>query len=1019
MNPARWCLERRLVVLYLVALLAAAGLASYFGLGKLEDPEFTIKTAVVTTVYPGATAAEVEREVTERIEEAVQKMGEVDKVRSLSRPDLSLVYVDIKDAYTTEDLPQIWDVLRRKVHDVQGDLPPGTQTSVVNDDFGDVYGQFYALVGDGYSTRELKDHADELKKQLLLVPGVASVTLTGDQPEGIYVEISRARIAALGLSPQDIYQVLAQQNTLSPVALAEVGDETLRVEPSGGIKTLEDLGDLMIGGGRGTDPNRPGGILRLRDVATLRRAEMDPPRSLFRFNGRPALGLGVSTVKGGNVVEMGEAVEKRLAELQEITPVGMEVRPISLQSRSVVASVNNFVLNLAESLVIVVGVLVVFMGLRSGLLIGAILLLTIGATLATMRVFGIALQSVSLASLIIALGMLVDNAIVVTEGVLVGVEKGEDGAEAAARTVASNLWPLLGATLIAILAFSAIGLSPDSTGEFCRSLFQVMGISLLWSWVLAITVTPLFAVMTFRQPPAGEAGDPYQGRLFSTYRNFLRLALVHRRAAVLLLGGLLALGVFGFRFVDKSFMPEDTSSLFTLDLWRAEGSSIAETSRNLAALESFLLKRPEVDSVTATVGQGTLRFNLTYTAEDPDPAYGQAIVRLKDPEDLDRVLLAAEAFARDHLPGAQVQGKRFAKGGGSQAKLQARLLGPDPAVLRSLGDRIWGIFLEDPSSGFVRTDWRQMEKVLRPRTSEAALRGLGLTLPQVNAGLRASFQGDQVGVLREGKRLLPILSRLPERDRGSADTLKLVQVFSPATGRMIPLGSLVSGVDTVFQDPIVRRRNRERALTVMGDPRPGENSNALFQRLRPRTEALDLPPGYRLEWGGEYESSQKANEGIQKMLPLSLLAMLSILVFLFNSLRQPGIIAACLPLSLVGVTAGLLVFDKPFSFMALLGVLSLVGMLIKNAIVLLDQINLDLKEGMSPYDAVMEAGVSRLRPVMMAAGTTVLGMIPLVSDVLFGPMAVAIMFGLAFATVLTLLGVPALYCLFYRVEVPR
>lgn len=1009
MNIAQFCLNKKVVMLYMAVVIALAGIASYFKLGKLEDPDFTIKTAVVYTAYPGATAEEVEQEVSDKIEEAIQKMGEVKRVRSLSRADVSIIYVDIKDEYVAKELPQIWDVLRRKVNDVQSSLPPGVQPSVVNDDYGDVYGQFFALVGDGYSYRELKDHADRLKRELLLVKGVASVAITGDQPEGIYVEISRARTAALGLSPNDIYSVLNQQNALSPVAKVEVGEDYLRIDPTGAIKSVGEIGDVMIGGG-------PGGVIRLRDVATIDRRYVDPPSMLMRYNGHPALGIGVSTVKGGNVVDMGFAVDKRLKDLVEITPVGMELEPIYLQAQEVTKAVNGFIINLAESLVIVVGVLVVFMGMRSGLLIGGILLLTIAATFVTMLFAGITMQSVSLASLIIALGMLVDNAIVVTEGVLIGVQKGEGGAKAAVRTISGNIWPLLGATVIAIMAFSAIGLSPDSTGEFCKSLFQVVGISLLWSWVLAITITPLLAVMVLKDPE-GEPEDPYKGKFFRVYRSVLLFALKHAKVTSVTMAGSLVLAVWGFQFVDQSFMPQDLSPRFTVDLWRGSGASIYSTSSDMAKLEAYLLSRSDVEAVASTVGSGTLRFTLTYTAEDSDPAYSQAVVILKDSRTLLDAMRGAEEFVGENLPGASAQALRFSKGGGGEAKVQVRFQGDNPAVLRSLGEQAMDVLASDAQSGFVRTDWRQMEKVIRPEVIENQMRNFGLSRAQINQALMVSYQGRPVGVYREGNRLLNIYSRLPDRERDGVDNMRTVQVWSPLTGKMVPLTSLVSGVSTEFENPIVRRRDRERTLTVMADPIIGASSTAYFDRIKSKVEAIQIPQGYTMEWGGEYESSKDAQDGIKKMLPISLVVMLSIIVMLFNSMKQTAIIVICLPMNIVGVTVGLLAFDKSFSFMALLGVLSLMGMLIKNAIVLIDQVNLNQESGMAPYDAVVDSGISRLRPVAMAAGTTVLGMIPLVSDVLFGSMAVTIMCGLTFATVLTLVFVPVLFVLFYGIKV--
>jgi len=554
MNLAEISIRKSTVTWFLTILIALGGMWAYNGLGKLEDPSFTIKTAVIATPYPGASSLEVENEVTALIESAAQKLGQTDKVRSLSKDGLSLVYVDIKPAYTARDLPQIWDELRRKVTDAQPSLPPGAGPSRVNDDYGDVFGVYYALTGDGYTFRELEDHADFLRRELLLVDGVANVEIAGVQAETIYVEIDRSRLSQLGISSQEIFNLLQAQNAVAGAGSAEVGSERIRISPSGYFSSVDSLSSLLLRAGDGRS-------IRLGDLATITRGYVDPPSSAMRYNGKPALGLGISNVDGGNVIRIGEAVHKRLQELAVQTPVGMELGMIYYQPDTVADSIRDFVVNLLEALAIVIGILLIFMGLRSGILIGVVLLLTILATFIAMRIMEIDLHSISLGALIIALGMLVDNAIVVADGILVGMQKGRDGASSAIDVVKQTQVPLLGATIIAAIAFAPIGLSPDSTGEFCKSLFQVVSISLLLSWVLAVTVTPLLGIAVLRGNTAEAAVDPYDTPMYRAYRGFLSFCLARRKLVLMMVAGMMILSFAGFGYVDKSFFPSSSSPM--------------------------------------------------------------------------------------------------------------------------------------------------------------------------------------------------------------------------------------------------------------------------------------------------------------------------------------------------------------------------------------------------------------------------------------------------------------------------
>ena len=1013
MNLATFSIRYKTVMLVLTVMIIAGGIQSYLNLGKLEDPEFTIKTAVVITKYPGATAREVEEEVTDKIEKSIRQMEQIKHVRSLSKDGSSTVYVDIKDKYTSKDLPQIWDELRRKVNDVKSNLPPEAAEPLVKDDYGDVYGIFYAITGDGYTYAELRNFVDFLKNELLLVPGVARIEISGIQDEVIYIEFSREMISRLGMSPETVFSIVSAQNKIKESGETVVGPDYIRIYPTGKFTSVEQIGNLVL---RGKDSGK---LIRLSDVATITRGYEDPPKSLIRLDGERALGMGIATVSGGNVVTMGEAVKKRLAELEPRIPVGMQMGVIAYQSDTVEASVNNFIVNLIEAVIIVIVVLVIFMGPVSGLLIGFILLLTIFATFIGMKICAIDLQSISLGALIIALGMLVDNAIVVAEGVLVGVQRGQDKVKAAEETVGKNSAALLGATIVATLAFAAIGLSQDSTGEYCRTLFYVVGLSLLLSWVLAVTITPVLAIMFLKAPQGGNV-DPYGGKFYAIYRNTLIYCIKFRWTVVVVMCVSLALSVWGFGFIKKSFFPTSESDKIMFDIWNPEGTYIMKTSEDLKKIEEFLKKQKEVKHVSSFVGAGAQRFILNYNIEDGNGAYGQLIVEVT-PDDLDEKLASISAktrkFVKDNLLDSMLRIKKFEKGSGNDKKIELRISGHSSVALRELAGKVEEIMKENPYVENVRTDWRNKKLVYRPLVNERNARRAGLTQADIANSLRQAYNGVPVGLYRENDRLLTILSRAVESERNSINSLYSVQIWSNPLDKFVNLLQMTTGFKAEWDDSIIWRRDGIRTLTVQCDPLI--NTAKVHGMIRKEIEAIPMSLGYSREWGGEFESSRDAQKGISGMLPITFIIMIFIVLVLFNSLRQTFIIVLCLPLALVGVTLGLLGSGAPFSFFALLGILSLVGMMIKNGIVLIQEVDEEIASGKDPYEAVIDSGISRFRPVLMAAMTTVLGMIPLLWDVMFNSMAVTIMCGLTFATALTLLFVPVLYCIFFKIPTPQ
>jgi multidrug efflux pump subunit AcrB len=1007
MNIAELSIHKKVIVLFITFLIIGGGIFAYENMGRLEDPEFTIKVAKVVTLYPGASAEEVQREVTDVLETAIQQMPQLWRITSRSMDGLSIITPEIKQAYTADQMPQIWDELRRKVGDAQSRLPPGVRPPVVNDDFGDVFGVYLAITGDGFTYSALKDYADMLRRELLQVPGVASVALNGVQREQIYLEVSRTRIAQLGIPLALVYQTIGEQNTITDAGRVEVGGSRITVRPSGEFDSVEAISNLLI-----PDPTGQGRLIRVRDLATVTRGYQDPPTTLMRFNGKPAIGLGISTVSGGNVVVMGELVEQRLAELAPLTPVGMEIGVIAFQARAVTEAINNFIVSLAQAVTIVIVVLLVFMGLRSGLIIGVVLLVTILGTLIVMQALDITLQRISLGALIIALGMLVDNAIVVTDGILVRITRGMDRIKAAKEITAQTAMPLLGATGIAVLAFVPIGFSPDNTGEYTRSLFVVMLVSLLFSWVTALTLTPLLCHLFLKPEKVSEGGE---SRFYRAYRSFLLLCIRVRYLTLAATVGLLVLAVVGFGMLRDGFFPPSTQPQFMVNYYLPQGADIRATSGDMQVIEDFLLSREGVVAVSSFVGSGAQRFQLTYTPEDPNRSYGQLIVEVDDRRRIATLTHEVYDFIREHLPNGQPVVNLFQLGPGGTFQVRARFSGPDPQVLRELAAQAERIITDSGLAQIAKTDWREQVMVLAPQFSEAQARRTGIDRPQLARALHRATEGDVVGLYREGDDLIPILSRAPADEREDVANLSDVQIWSPAAEQAIPLRQVVSSFEVEWDNPIIMRRDRVRTIEVLADAFPGELASTLLAAVRPQIEALELPPNYRLEWGGEYENSTRAQSYIAAGIPVPLLLMVLILVLLFNNLRQPLAIMLTVPLAVIGVTVGLLLANEPFGFMALLGFLALSGMLIKNAIVLMDEINLELRQGRMPLDALLNAGVSRIRPVVMAAGTTVLGMLPLFQDPFFIGMAVTIIGGLSFATVLTLIIVPVLYATLYRV----
>ncbi|MCV6584952.1 MAG: efflux RND transporter permease subunit [Marinibacterium sp.] len=1008
MRIARYSIVNPLITWLIILGCFLGGAWGFASLGRLEDPAFTIKQAVIVTSYEGASAQQVAREVTEPLESAIQQMGEIDKIISISQPGRSTIEIEVHSTYDGSELPAIWTKLRAKVRDAARGLPEGASKPFVNDGFGDVFGLFYAVTADGLSDSERHDLATYLRRELLAVDGVADVELAGLPDEAIFVEPNVVQLANQNLSPAELIDAIYRADSLRSGGSVEQDGRRTIIQAPDGSGTVDEIAALQIG--------VKGEVVNLIDIASVSRGRKEAPEVMIRFDGVEAFTLGVAGLSTENIVEVGRRVDARLDELQSEIPAGVELHPIYQQHVVVDAASTDFLWNLAMSVAIVVLVLALFMGWRAAVVVGTTLLLTVVGTLFFMGVFSIEMERISLGALIIAMGMLVDNAIVVAEGMQISMRRGVNSQEAASDTASKTQIPLLGATVIGIMAFAGIGLSPDATGEFLFSLFSVIGISLLLSWILAITVTPLLGHYFFVQG-AEDGDDPYGGAIFRGYAAMLRGALRARWLVIpaLIVVTVVCYGLFGQ--IRQQFFPDSNTPLFFVHYKLPQGAPIETTGADLAQVEAWLAERDDVLSVTTFVGQGATRFLLTYAAEKPNPSYGHMIVRTESIDQIPALRAELDAFGQGLFPEGEFRTTRLIFGPGGSNPVEARFSGPDPQVLRDLGDEAVAIMNSVSENALhVRANWREQELVVRPIYATERAQTAGITREDVTDALRFTTDGINAGVYRDGDRLIPIIARTSAEERiGLDDAL----VTSPITGEQIPIEQVIEGFRADPQDTLVHRRNRLLTLTVEADIPEGFTAAEVQAEVTEAIEAMELPPGYRFEWGGELQSAGDAQESLNRQLPLSLLVMVLISILLFNALRQPLIIWLLVPMAVNGVALGLYLTGLPFTFTALLGLLSLSGMLIKNGIVLVEEIDLVRAEGLPLREAIVTACVSRLRPVILAAATTILGMAPLLTDAFFVSMAITIMGGLAFASILTLVAAPVLYYLFFFREERR
>ena len=1011
MKLVKYFLSKKPVTILLLVLVLAGGLLAYVKMGKLEDAPFTIKQALVLTPYPGASPSEVQSQVTDVLEESIQALGELYYLKTENRAGLSKITVYVKKETRADEMQQLWDKLRRKVSDVQSKLPEGAGPSVVNDDFGDVLGVFYGLTGSGHSYRELEDEAKLIKNEILKVKDVAKVEIYGTQTPTIDISVSPSVMARSGITMADIARAFEAQNKVVDAGGIDVGSNRLRIESTGNFYSLDDIRNLTI-------VSRTGEHFRLADITRIEESYQTPASNLMRINGQPAVGIAISTVPTGNVVDMPAAVKESLQQMSGSMPEGFELVTLYDQGYESAVANQGFILNLIISVLTVVAILLFFIGFKNGLLIGSGLVFSIFATLIVMLCTDIALQRMSLAAIIIAMGMLVDNAIVVSDSALVNMQRGMRKRVAIMRACSSTALPLLAATIIAILTFLPIYFSPHITGELLSSLVIVIGVSLMFSWVFALMQTPFFIQEFVRRPRPEELKSTlFDGKYYNMFRRSLHWVIKHRYATIACMVLLLVLSAWSFKFIPKVFVPALDKQYFTVDVWLPEGSNIDETGKLAEEMAEYIRTHGEAEMVSTFIGRTPPRYYLSNVAFGPQSNYTQLLVKCHTSEESRRLNAALQDSIRLKFPGPLIKVNKFELSPLTEAVIEARFLGPDPAVLDSLVGQAIEIMRRNPKVADARNEWGNMALMLRPVYDPVKAGELGITKAQMMQSVKSISDGVPVGIYRDNEKKVPVLLKSEGYDITDAASLGNFSVWNGE--RSAPLSQVTERIETTWEFPQMRTYNRQLSMAAMCGVKPGHTMAEVHGEIRSEIEAMPLPPGYTFFWDSQYKDQGEAMEAIAKYFPLAFLMLIVILVALFGNFRQPIIILCILPLSLIGVAVGMLLTGFDFGFFPIAGWLGLLGMIIKNVIVLIDEINIQRREGVPAYTAVIESTVSRTRPVLMAATTTILGMVPLLFDIAFGGMAATIIFGLTFATLLTLFVTPALYILFYRIKINK
>ncbi|AEG69038.1 efflux RND transporter permease subunit [Ralstonia solanacearum] len=1025
-NLSRWALEHQPLTRFLLVALLFGGIFAYTKLGQDEDPPFTFRAMVVQAFWPGATAEQMSRQVTDKIEKALQEVPYAWKIRSYSKPGETLVTFQLADTSPAKETPQLWYTVRKKVGDIASSLPTGVRGPYFNDDFGDVYGSIYALSADGFTYRQLNDYADAIRQQLLRVPNVAKVTLLGDQDEKIYIEFQQAKFAQMGLDINSIANQIAQQNNIGPSGVLVTPTDNVQIRLSGQFSDIRDLENLTLRGPGGTTN------IRLGDIATVRHGYIDPPHAKMRFNGKEVIGLGISMAKGGDIIQLGKDLRATVEHIRTKLPVGIEMAQVQDQPQSVQHSVGEFVHVLIEAVVIVLGVSFLSLGLHTkprlridvwpGLVVGLTIPLVLAVTFLFMNIFDIGLHKISLGALIIALGLLVDDAIIAVEMMVRKLEEGFSKMEAATFAYTSTAMPMLTGTLITATGFLPVGLARSTVGEYTFGIFAVTALALVLSWVAAVVFVPYLGYLLLHTK--SHAGDGGHHELFDTpfynrFRGWVNWCVEYRKTVIVITLVAFVLGVFGFKYVEKQFFPDSSRPELMVELWLPEGASFSQTEAEAKRFEALMRQQKNVESVAFFIGSGAPRFYLPLDQILPQTNVAQAIVMPTSLETREGVRQAIIGLLQSQFPHLRGRVKLLPNGPPVPYPVQFRVMGPDIGGVRKIADQVKAIMQANPNTVGVNDNWNENVKVLRLDIDQDKARALGVTTGSIAQVTQTVMSGAPIAQYRDGDKLLDIVMRPRESERNTLDALQNVQVPT-AGGRVVPL-TQVARVGFAWEPGVIWRENRDYGITVQSDVVDGVQGPTVTAQINPLLDKIraDLPPDYQIKIAGAEEESANAGASIAAQMPLCIFIIFTLLMLQLHSFSRAVMVFLTGPLGLIGAAATLLLLHAPMGFVAQLGITALIGMIIRNSVILVDQIEQDVATGVPTWNAIVEAAVRRFRPIILTAAAAVLAMIPLSRSVFWGPMAAAIMGGLIVATVLTLLFLPALYAAWFRVKRPE
>ena len=1026
-NISRWALEHPALTRYLMVVLLVLGVAAYFQLGQDEDPPFTFRVMVVQAFWPGATAQQMAELVTDKLERTLQEAPNADVIRSYTKPGESLTLLELKDSTPPKDVPATWYQVRKKIGDMRHTLPQGVVGPVFNDDFGDVYGSIFALSADGFSDEELRVMAESLRSQLLRVPDVAKVELFGVQPEKIFVEVSQKRLAQLGLDMNQVLGQLAAQNAVEGAGLLDAGTQNLQLRVAGALRSVDELRRLPI---RAINPATGAATtLQLGDIADIRRATIDPPAVKVRHQGQPVIALGVSMAKGGDIVALGQALQARVATIQAELPAGITLSRVQDQPAAVSKSVGEFVKVLIEAVAVVLAVSFISLGLHTkplridiwpGMVVGITIPLVLAITFVAMFYWGVGLHKISLGSLIIALGLLVDDAIIAVEMMVRKMEEGYDKQRAATFAYEVTSMPMLTGTLITAAGFLPIGIAQSVTGEYTFAIFAVTSAALVISWFVSVYFVPYLGAWLLHTRPKveGEAHELFDTPFYNRFRRLVNACVRHRWITLALTVALFGAGVFALGKVQQQFFPDSSRPEILVDLWLPEGSTQRESEALARRFEARMMKEPDLESVTTWIGAGVPRFYLPLNQIFPQPNASQAILLPKDLAARERIRKQLPALLAAEFAEARTRVKVLPNGPPVDYPVQFRVMGADVGLVRQYGDQLKAILRAQPSMRGVNDNWNEQIKVLRLDVDQDKARALGVTSQAIAQTSRAGLSGSTVGQYREGDKLIDIVLRQPADER--AVLTDIANAYVPtSTGRSIPL-TQIARIGFGWEPGVLWREGRQFAITVQGDVVDGVQGPTVTQAVAAQVAALkqQMPPGYDIRIAGTQAESSKGQGAIVAGVPIMLFIIFTLLMLQLHSFSRAMLVFLTGPLGIAGVAGALLLFNRPFGFVALLGVIALMGMIMRNSVILIDQIEQDRARGLPAWDAIVEAAVRRFRPIVLTAAAAVLAMIPLSRSVFWGPMAVAIMGGLIVATALTLLALPAMYAAWFRVRRP-